>query len=362
VTPTDPAQKLLPVFDSHHRQNKDGCCPISAAVLKQFWRGRHWKPGETFNVYVDSPFCVQECKFCFLKSTNLGTGDATLYEAYYKALIAELDGWRDVLRSHPIDTLYFGGGTSSLMRTDIMRSLFQMIPNVHAIQSKCFECDPLSLTVDKLNLLREYEFSYVTFGVQTLDKLELDNQRRRNPSIDLLDRLTSHALSQGLYVSYDVMAFLNDDLDQDIARFRLDLTWIMHRLQPTAIDVYPRSPALEGCRSTVLAKIRTLRRVLLEFADRYPDYLLADRAFVESQDIAFDERYRNYFLVRMDPNEYFRRVKSYSCSDIKSAPSNQNTAGFGGYGTRLVYSYLDEKTVAYRSRFEFSEDRFIYTL
>lgn len=126
------------------------------------------------------------------------------------------------------------------------------------------------------------------------------------------------------------MAFLNDRLDEDLARLGNDLDLLMSDFRPTAIDIYPMMPRLDGDEETARQKVTALRRVLLERRISTPEYRLAAEASVRAFDeIEYADRYRNYFLVKMDPNEYFGSVKTYSCSDVVSAPTTQNTLGLG---------------------------------
>ena len=99
----------------------------------------------------------------------------------------------------------------------------------------------------------------MTFGVQTLDTNELRRQKRTNPALDKLRDLTECALSKGLRVSYDLMAFLNDDIGEDMQRLSSDLDYVLAELRPTAVDIYPTSPNLEGAREVVVEKIRRLQ-------------------------------------------------------------------------------------------------------
>lgn len=330
-------------------------------LLQRLWLSREWGRSETFNLYVDSPFCAQSCAFCMLNSSLVSRDNRDVKAGYHRALIAELEDWQPVLRSHAIDSVYFGGGTPSLMPPETMRATFAAIPGFDEIRSKCFECDPLSLTREKIDLLVEHGFSYITFGVQTLDVTELRRQRRVNPSQERLTMLTEHALGRGLHVSYDVMAFLHDDPDEDLRRVEDDLRTMMERMRPTAIDIYPMRPNLEGEPALVVRRVMLLRGLLRELRRVHPDWNLADEASVLAPaDVRFEDRYRNYFLLRADPADYFANVKTYSCSDVISAPATQNTLGFGGYGPREVYSYLDGKSVSYRSRFDPQAGEFVY--
>ncbi len=296
-----------------------------------------------------------------LSSTLRTRDNRSDFQVYHAALLREIEDWVPVLSSHPIDTVYFGGGTPSLMGPELMRSIFEAIPNFRNIPSKCFEGDPLSLKPMKIKLLAEYGFSYVTFGIQTFDEDELRTQHRTNLPIERLQEITDYALMRGIEVSYDMMCFLNDDDEADRRRLAEDLRLALGKLRPSAIDIYPMMPKLEGDEIAAIPRIRAIRQLLSELRRSFPEYRMANEEYLLKGEVAsFADRYRNYFLVRMDLNAYFDVIKAYSCSDVISAPETQNTLGLGGYGNREVYSYLDTKTITYRSRFDQGAKKFLY--
>ena len=328
-------------------------------LIKKYWLKRIWASEDSFHLYIDSPFCVQQCRFCMLNPTIINAGESSIFRAYYRELINEIKSWAKVISSRMLDSVYFGGGTSSLMAPATMRKVFNSIPNFSEIKSKCFECDPMSLTNMKIKVLIEFGFTYVSFGIQTLDEFELQRQGRVNPTLSKLRELTAHLRENGVHVSYDVMAFLDDHLESDIARLKADCRVILGSLGPTAVDIYPMQPKLEGSKNEVLAKVAEFRNVLIWAKNEYPDYRIAGESDL-SRAPEYSERYRNYFLLNVNPREYFAHIKRYSCSEPTSAPDSQNTLGLGGYGPRHVYSYMDGGEISYRSKFNAKTNTFVY--
>lgn len=333
--------------------------PLLKQLLEKYWLLREWTSEESFHLYIDSPFCVQQCKFCMLNPTILDARQSGIFKAYYRELAKEIRSWEQVILSRCLDSVYFGGGTSSLMTPAMMNCIFDSIPEFARIQSKCFECDPMTLTISKIKMLVDFGFTYVSFGLQTLDEAELENQGRSNPAFSRLKELTDHLLDNGIHVSYDVMVFLNDDMNTDLSRFRQDCRQILGHLKPSAVDVYPMQPSLEGPEDEICAKMLEFKRVLSQLQQEYSEYSIVGGPELDKPP-EFSERYRNYFFVKSDPREYFASVKRYSCSDPSFAPAVQNTLGLGGYASRHVYSYMDGGDVRYSSTFDAVENRFVY--
>src|SRR5260370_32489281 len=63
-------------------------------------------------IYIHIPFCRSRCSYCDF-ATGMYEGD--LAERYVHAVVKEIAGWREVDRPHDVDTIYFGGGTPSLL-------------------------------------------------------------------------------------------------------------------------------------------------------------------------------------------------------------------------------------------------------
>src|SRR5512144_2110290 len=63
-------------------------------------------------VYLHIPFCRSRCSYCDFAT---GMYEGALAERYVAAVISEIANWREVKTPSPVDTIYFGGGTPSLL-------------------------------------------------------------------------------------------------------------------------------------------------------------------------------------------------------------------------------------------------------
>ena len=64
------------------------------------------------SIYIHIPFCVKKCLYCDFLSSPAGEGD---YRRYVEALIREIVQESGNYREYRVDTVYFGGGTPSLL-------------------------------------------------------------------------------------------------------------------------------------------------------------------------------------------------------------------------------------------------------
>src|SRR5437763_17020136 len=63
-------------------------------------------------VYIHIPFCRSRCSYCDFAT---GMYESAIAERYVRALRAEISDWRESDRPLAVDTIYFGGGTPSLL-------------------------------------------------------------------------------------------------------------------------------------------------------------------------------------------------------------------------------------------------------
>src|SRR2546423_12834328 len=74
--------------------------------LRNLWMKMH------AGVYIHIPFCRSRCSYCDFAT---GMYESAIAERYVRALCAEISDWREIDKPLAIDTIYFGGGTPSLL-------------------------------------------------------------------------------------------------------------------------------------------------------------------------------------------------------------------------------------------------------
>ena len=83
-------------------------------------------------IYVHIPFCKSRCIYCgFFSTTSLEKR-----RFYVDAVVRELRDRRDFLGNAPVDTIYFGGGTPSLLPVEETERLISAIYNIYNILKK----------------------------------------------------------------------------------------------------------------------------------------------------------------------------------------------------------------------------------
>jgi putative oxygen-independent coproporphyrinogen III oxidase len=113
-----------------------------------------------FGVYVHIPFCESRCGYCAFATW---TDRAHLMDAYTRACIAEIDA----AALPPATSVFFGGGTPSLLRADLLVSILDAIPRAPGCEITV-ECNPSTVHPDLLASYRAHGVNRLSFGAQSM--------------------------------------------------------------------------------------------------------------------------------------------------------------------------------------------------
>jgi oxygen-independent coproporphyrinogen III oxidase len=131
----------------------------------------------TAGIYLHIPFCKQACVYCnFHFSTSLKLKDEVL-----KAMIQEIKMQRDYLQGAAIETVYFGGGTPSLLSADEINHIFDTIVKfypVGQIKECTLEANPDDLSREYLRALRNTPVNRFSIGIQSFYNEDLLYMKR----------------------------------------------------------------------------------------------------------------------------------------------------------------------------------------
>ncbi|WP_417885159.1 radical SAM family heme chaperone HemW [Zunongwangia sp.] len=128
-------------------------------------------------IYIHIPFCKQACHYCdFHFSTSLKK-KSELVTALQKELLLR----KNELPKEPLQTIYFGGGTPSLLNSDELKAIFETIYSNYVISENpeiTLEANPDDLSKEKINELANSKINRLSIGVQSFfeDDLKLMNR------------------------------------------------------------------------------------------------------------------------------------------------------------------------------------------
>jgi oxygen-independent coproporphyrinogen-3 oxidase len=137
-------------------------------------------------IYIHIPFCKQKCHYCNFFSVASGKYRAV----YVEALLKEMDRQKNYLEDKTVHTIYFGGGTPSMLTTKEIHQILKKLDSLFTISNDVeitLEANPDDLNEDKLKSLKnETAINRLSMGVQSffdddltyLNRVHSGNQAR----------------------------------------------------------------------------------------------------------------------------------------------------------------------------------------
>ncbi len=128
---------------------------------------------DSLGIYISVPFCKAKCTYCNFASGVFG---AARMDAYVERVCAEIAGARhaaermEIRLPGAVDTIFFGGGTPSLLSADQMRRLFAALRSEFSVSADAeitLECAPGQLEDETFAEMLRQGMNRISFGVQS---------------------------------------------------------------------------------------------------------------------------------------------------------------------------------------------------
>ncbi|WMN12412.1 radical SAM family heme chaperone HemW [Marivirga salinae] len=120
-------------------------------------------------IYIHIPFCKQACFYCdFHFSTNM-----VIKNEMVEAIRKEIELQQDYLGGELIESIYFGGGTPSVLEESHLKLILNSLKKHNNISSEAeitFEANPDDITPDKLSMLFQNGINRLSVGIQSFDE------------------------------------------------------------------------------------------------------------------------------------------------------------------------------------------------
>ena len=159
-------------------------------------------------IYIHIPFCKSRCSYCDFAT---GLYQTELAERYVQAVIVDLQTARADELSRIVDTIYFGGGTPSMLSSDQIERILAVVHRRFQIDSKAevtIEINPGSVTKTKLKEFRKLGINRASFGAQTFHDDELARLGRSHSAGDTLRTFEYLRAADFDNISFDLIAGL----------------------------------------------------------------------------------------------------------------------------------------------------------
>jgi len=132
-------------------------------------------------IYIHIPFCKQRCTYCDFYTEVAPQFIPVLIDS----IIRELNIRKDYLENSPVSTIYFGGGTPSILSNEQFLLIFDAIYKLFTVAENAeitFEANPDDLTPEFLASHHELPFNRISIGIQSFDNKDLKRINRRHTS------------------------------------------------------------------------------------------------------------------------------------------------------------------------------------
>lgn len=173
------------------------------------------KTREPLNLYVHIPFCAQQCSYCYYRVVT-GASKAEM-DRYAEAICKELDMSIALynLKDRPIRSIYFGGGTPTMLqRTQLVRITQHIKDSFSVTEGAEFtiEGEPVSMTQKKADIFANLPIpvTRISMGVQSLDDNVIQHTQRKDTAATVI-RAIDFAQSVVPNVNIDLMSGLAGD-------------------------------------------------------------------------------------------------------------------------------------------------------
>ena len=214
-------------------------------------------PGATLrqpplSLYIHTPWCVRKCPYCDFNS-HAAAGKLP-EQAYLNALLDDLHHDRSLLDDRPIETVFIGGGTPSLLSAGFYQRLFEALGRDLRFSDTAeitLEANPGTLEQGRFEGFRAAGINRLSLGIQSFDPAQLANLGRIHNADDA-HRAIEAAFKAGFdNINLDLMHGLPGqtpeaaiaDLETALAWGTPHLSWYQLTLEPNT-EFYSRPPTL----------------------------------------------------------------------------------------------------------------------
>jgi radical SAM superfamily enzyme YgiQ (UPF0313 family) len=303
---------------------------------------------ERFNIYVDNPFCISRCLYCKHTGSKL-KDNLNDYEDYYRYFLpTQIRFFNPLLKKKVPNTIYFGGGSPNIMSLNMMEVIFKEISNFKKVKNKVFECSPNLLEQKKIDSLIKNNFTYVSFGIQTLKEKVLKHNNRAGYKKVPLKEYISNLEKGGVRVNCDLMIFIGEEKEnirKEIRRVKEDFKELVEKYQPSFITIYPETNFLLEDEKRGIHFLKEFRKMILSLRKDYNLKYWDKHLSLEEKEIAKEIHLCYHFS--MTELEDINEAKEYKSDGPPYQPVDQNVLSFGGYKHHQPYSYHGKSFVYY---------------
>ena len=173
------------------------------------------------SLYIHFPWCEKKCPYCdFNIETDKKDGDE---EALLFAILKDLDNSSKYIGSRKFTSLYFGGGTPSLISAKIIEKIINTLNQKELLEKDCevsFELNPKEVKEEYINDLVRIGINRVSIGIQSFDANTLSSLERNHDAADSLNAIKVVSKMKTIDTTIDLIYGV---MGQDIESLKKDI-------------------------------------------------------------------------------------------------------------------------------------------
>lgn len=198
-------------------------------------------------VYIHIPFCRSRCSYCDFAT---GLYHSEHAERYVQATVREIQS--SALTNLPVDTIYFGGGTPSMLSAAQLERILDAVRGYFRVDGRAeitMEMNPGTVSAEILRAFRSKGINRASFGAQTFDDGELARLGRSHTVADTLKTFYDLRAAGFDNISFDLIAGLPG---QRLNRWQRNVEQALdlrpEHLSFYLLEVHPGTPLAEHIR------------------------------------------------------------------------------------------------------------------
>lgn len=145
--------------------------------------------GNLFGLYIHWPFCKSKCPYC---DFNSHVSESIDHERWAAAYLREMDHVADMTEGRTLNSIFFGGGTPSLMKPETVAKIIDYAQKRWTFSNNIeitLEANPTSIEVQKFNDFKSAGINRVSIGIQSLRDKDLKFLGREHSAVEAISAL-----------------------------------------------------------------------------------------------------------------------------------------------------------------------------
>ena len=178
---------------------------MSVSVFLTFGKAKKLSM-KTLGLYLHFPFCISKCRYCDFYSMAVSSHQVP--NRYVNALVAHMHEYAVQARGYAVNTVYFGGGTPSLLTEEQLKLLMKKLRSFFRLTPNCeisMELNPKTVDAAKLRCFRKMGITRLSIGIQSFEDADLHICGRAHSAADAFTTVTMARRAGFDNISFDLM-------------------------------------------------------------------------------------------------------------------------------------------------------------